>query len=136
MDILIGILIAFVAIVALVTWLSNKLSAKKQADSNPEPESDEFEIPTDCCGAHEICEFDAMRMNPDEIMYFEDEDLDRYKGVAAERYNDNQIEEFRDVLYTLKGDEIRMWLLSIERRQLQLPAILRQEALMLIADTH
>ena len=75
-----------------------------------------------------------MLQNPQEIIYFEDEELDRFRGISANAYTDVQIDEFRDVLYTLKDDEIRMWLLSIERRQLQLPAILRQEALMMVAE--
>jgi len=131
MDILIGIFVAFVVVVALATLLSNKF--KKQT---PEARKEEtpVEIPMDCCGAHEVCEFEEMLQNPEEIVYFEDEELDRFKGIQAERYEDSQIEEFRDVLYTLKGDEIRMWLVSIERRKVQLPNILRQEALMLIAD--
>ncbi|WP_163714278.1 hypothetical protein [Mangrovibacterium lignilyticum] len=131
MYILIGILVAFVAVVALITWITDILSSKKQGLPQEEKE---VEIPMDCCGAHEVCEFEEMLQNPNEIVYFEDEELDRFRGVQSEQYNDNQIDEFRDVLYTLKGDEVRMWLLSIERRQLQLPNILRQEALMLIAD--
>ena len=81
-----------------------------------------------------MCEFEEMLQNPEEIIYFEDEELDRFQGIPANRYNDVQIDEFRDVLYTLKNDEIRMWLLSIERRQIQLPGILRQEALMMVAE--
>jgi len=131
MKVLLGILLLAGLLVALATWLSNKFSGKN-TESEPE---DKLEIPTDCCGAHEVCEFEEMLHNPEEIVYFEDEELDRFKGISADKYNDTQIDEFRDVLYTLKTDEIRMWLLSIERRQLQLPNILRQEALMMAAET-
>ena len=130
MLILIGVLFGLFVIVALGTWLSNKYGKKKPGNEQEET----LEIPLDCCGAHEICDFDEMRMNPDEIVYFEDEELDNYQGIDAGKYNDQQIEEFRDVLYTLKGDEIKMWLLSIERRKIQLPSILKQEALMLISE--
>lgn len=132
MKVLIGIILAFGFLVALVTWLSNKFSGKNK-ESEPE-EEDNFQIPTGCCGAHEVCNFEEMLQNPNEIIYFEDEDLDRFKGIPANGYNDTQIDEFRDVLYTLKDDEIRIWLLSIERRQIQLPSILRQEALMMVAE--
>jgi len=91
-------------------------------------------IPLDCCGAHEVCEVEEMLKNPEEIIYFEDEELDHYQGIPADQYNDMQIEEFRDVLYTLNGDEIRKWLLSIERRKIQLPSVLKPEALELIAE--
>ena len=132
MLIFIGILVGLFLVVALATLISNHFPKKK---NTAEPEEPAVDIPMDCCGAHEICEFEEMLQNPTEIVYFEDEELDRFKGIRAERYDDTQIEEFRDVLYTLKGDEIRMWLLSIERRQLQLPNILRQEAFQLIAES-
>ena len=132
MKVLLLIFLAVGALIALGTWLSNMFSGKKQ-DSESE-EEEPYVIPNSCCGAHEVCEFEEMLQNPNEIIYFEDEELDRFQGIPANGYNDAQIDEFRDVLYTLKDDEIRIWLLSIERRRIQLPVILRQEALMMVAE--
>lgn len=132
MKVLLLIFLAVGALVALGTWLSNLFSGKKQ-DAKPE-EEEEFKIPNSCCGAHEVCDFEEMLQNPMEIVYFEDEELDRFKGIPFNGYNDAQIDEFRDVLYTLREDEIKMWLLSIERRKIQLPGILRQEAMQLVAE--
>ena len=132
MKVILGVFLLFGVLLALGTWISNKFS-KKNNESESE-EEDKLQIPSDCCGAHEVCEFEEMLQNPQEIIYFEDEELDRFRGISANAYTDVQIDEFRDVLYTLKDDEIRIWLLSIERRQLQLPAILRQEALMMVAE--
>ncbi len=132
MKVILGVFLLFGVLLALGTWISNKFS-KKNNESESE-EEDKLQIPSDCCGAHEVCEFEEMLQNPQEIIYFEDEELDRFRGISANAYTDVQIDEFRDVLYTLKDDEIRMWLLSIERRQLQLPGILRQEALMMVAE--
>ena len=134
MKVILGILLALGVLVALATWISNKVSAKNKNSAAAEEEEEKLEIPSDCCGAHEVCEFEEMLKNPEEIVYFEDEELDRFRGIPADRYEDEQIEEFREVLYTLQNDEIRKWLLSIERRQLQLPNILRQEAMMMVAE--
>lgn len=132
MKVLLLIFVSVGAVVALGTWISNLFSGKNK---ETEPENEEpFNIPGSCCGAHEVCEFEEMLQNPNEIIYFEDEELDRFQGVPANAYNDAQIDEFRDVLYTLKDDEIKIWLLSIERRKIQLPGILRQEALMMVAE--
>lgn len=133
MKVILGIFLLLGILLALGTWISNKFS-KKNNEPGAEEEEDKLQIPSDCCGAHEVCEFEEMLQNPQEIVYFEDEELDRFRGIQSDAYNDAQIDEFRDVLYTLKNDEIRMWLLSIERRQLQLPGILRQEALMMVAE--
>jgi hypothetical protein len=131
MLILLGILFGFFILLAAGTWLSNRYRKKapERKDQKAGPE-----IPLGCCGAHEVCEVEEMLKNPEKIIYFEDEELDRYQGIPADQYNDGQIEEFREVLYTLNGDEIRKWLLSIERRKIQLPAILKPEALQLIAE--
>ena len=90
--------------------------------------------PSDCCGAHEICEFDQFKMNESIVEYYDDEELDEYKDIDENSYTNNQIEQFREVLYTLKTDEIKYWLLSIERRHIQLPAILKSEARILMAE--
>ena len=128
MLILLGVLAAVFVLVAAGTLISNKFGKKTNAEEEKPP----VEIPLDCCGAHEVCEFEEMLKNPEEIIYFEDEDLDRFSGIAADQYSDSQIDEFRDVLYTLQSEEIRKWLLSIERRKIQLPFILRQEAFQLL----
>lgn len=132
MKVILLIFLSFGILVALGTWLSNKFSGKKKEADAPAEEA--INIPTDCCGAHEVCEVEEMLQNPEQVIYFEDEELDRFQGIAADAYSDAQIDEFRDVLYTLKNDEIKMWLISIERRQLQLPGILRQEAFMLVSE--
>lgn len=132
MLILVGILVGVFVLLAVSTWLSNRYPKNAPEDKKKETGID---IPLDCCGAHEICEVEEMLKHPDQIVYFEDEELDRYQGIRADEYDDSQIEEFRDVLYTLQGDEIRKWLLSIERRKIQLPAILKPEALQLISES-
>ncbi|HYQ58231.1 MAG TPA: hypothetical protein VEP89_12900 [Draconibacterium sp.] len=90
--------------------------------------------PSDCCGAHEVCEFDQIKMDASIIEYYDDEELDEFKEVDENAYTNSQIEQFREVLYTLKTNEIKYWLLSIERRHIQLPAILKSEARMLMAE--
>ena len=131
MSVLIGIIAALFVLLILGTVISNRLGKKSDL---PAETTKKAEVPLDCCGAHEVCDYEEMVKNPDEIIYFEDEELDRFQTIPAHSYNDEQIEEFRDVLYTLKGHEIRKWLLSIQRRKIQLPAILQQEAVQLMAD--
>lgn len=89
---------------------------------------------SDCCGAHEVCEYDLIKMDETRIEYYEDEELDALKNIGESDYSDQQIDQFREVLYTLKTDEIRYWLLSIERRKISLPLPLRDEARMLMAE--
>lgn len=81
-----------------------------------------------CCGAHAICEKGLKKIEK-QIEYFDDEELDQFKGIAADAYADSQIDMFREVLYTLNKKEVSDWLISLEQREIALPEILRQEAL-------
>lgn len=124
-----GLLVLFVAIAIVVLVFENRKRAKEtKGDDKPSAPS------LDCCGAHEVCEFDAIKIDESIIEYFDDEELDGYKQIDANTYTDEQIDKFREVLYTLNVDEIKHWLLSIERRKINLPAILQEEARMLLAE--
>lgn len=120
---IIGSLILLIIVVGTITYIKRR--------KKPE-EEDEINAPdADCCGAHAVCEKGLKKAEP-EIDYFDDEDLDRFKSRAADAYDDDEIEIFRDVLYTLKREEIEEWLISLEKREIQLPLILRQEAVEMI----
>lgn len=130
MEIIVGSLLALFAIAALVILVvvnrkKAKLRTEKEEPSTPA---------SDCCGAHEVCELDEIKMDVNRIDYYEDEELDRLANTDPNTYTDNQIDELREVLYTLKPNEIRYWLVSIERRKIELPSILQEEARMLMAE--
>lgn len=87
----------------------------------------------ECCGQHEVCEKDKLiKAMQEKIIYFDDEELDRFKGVAADAYTDEQTEEFREVLYTMQPREVNEWIHSLQLRQIELPTALREEVILLI----
>ena len=49
-------------------------------------------------------------------------------------YSAEEIEEFRDVLMTLRGEDIAGWSRSITKRGLILPSEVREELLMLVRE--
>jgi len=130
MEIIIAIILAILLIVGMVILYRVNIKNKTKAESQNEIK----EVDLSCCGAHDDCEFDNALVNPDLIEYFDDEDLDQYKNIEANDFTDDMIDEFREVLYTLKTDEIKHWLLSISRRKINLPSILNEEAIMLMAE--
>lgn len=131
MEIIIGGFIFLFLLVGIVVIVSSRLRDKKSADLKPEENK---KVASDCCGAHEVCDVDEMFKKATEIVYFEDEDLDQYIGKAETDYSDNEIEEFREVLYTLQSNEIQSWLKSLELRKINLPVILKQESRQLISE--
>jgi len=84
----------------------------------------------ECCGQHEVCEKDSLRAMREDIEYYEDEELDRFRGRTT--YSEEEVEEFREVLYTMRPDEVSGWLRSLEQRQVNLPDELKDEAFLLI----
>jgi hypothetical protein len=89
----------------------------------------------ECCGTHAVCEKDQIiRALRQRIDYFDDEELDDYRGTEPDAYTDEQIDEFREVLYTMRPNEIEDWLKSLELREIALPIVLKEEACILIAE--
>lgn len=99
--------------------------------SQPSPDDDSGE----CCGMHMTCEKDSLLVAVSEKPeYYEDEELDRFAGKGADAYAPEEIEEFRDVLLTLRPDEIAPWARSLQLRGITLPAEVREELLMIVAE--
>ena len=67
-----------------------------------------YNLNTQCCGMHEVCEKESLRAAQEDIEYYEDEELDRFRGRTA--YSEEEVEEFREVLYTMRTDEVPGWL--------------------------
>ena len=81
---------------------------------------------TICCGTHAVCEKLASPYVETPI-YYEDEELDRYAGRDADTYTDEETDEFREVLMTMREDEVPGWLDSLAKRRIPLPPGLRDE---------
>ena len=59
--------------------------------------------------------------------YFEDEELDKYIGRKPDEYTDQEVEEFRYVMYTMRQDEVREWMECLQAREIELPDELKEE---------
>ena len=105
-------------------------SMEEAPTSSHEEEEDDGE---ECCGEHEVCEKGKIRRAlRTDIEYFDDEELDRFRGTAPDEYDDEAVEEFREVLYTMHPSEVEDWLKSLELREVALPDVLKDEVFMLI----
>ena len=81
-----------------------------------------------CCGKHTNCAKGYDTAN----LYFDDEELDRFKGKKPEEYTESEIEEFRHVLYTMREEEVENWAHCIETRGIELPLEIKEEILMML----
>ena len=89
----------------------------------------------ECCGQHEVCEKESLLAAlSKKIEYYNDEELDRFQGKESDAYSDEEEEEFRDVLYTMREDEVAGWVRSLQLRGVELPLGLRNEVIMIVGD--
>lgn len=88
----------------------------------------------ECCGMHAVCEKQLLTPVSDEPVYYDDEELDRFKGIAPDSYSPEEIEEFRDVLLTLLPQDVAGWAVSMSIRGIELPADVRDELLMIVSE--
>jgi hypothetical protein len=89
----------------------------------------------ECCGQHETCEKDSLLAAVSkQIEYYNDEELDRYRGIPAEKYPDEAIDEFREILYTMREDEVAGWVRSLQLRAVELPNALKDEVFLIIGE--
>lgn len=119
------IILAALVIVGGLCYLAYRRDPDKQVN---EPEQA-------CCGMHITCEKDSLLPTVSEtIEYYDDEELDRFKGRQPDDYTTAEIEEFRDVLLTLRPEEIAGWGRSIQLRGVTLPPEIREELLMIVGE--
>ncbi|MDG5801017.1 hypothetical protein QA597_11660 [Marinilabiliaceae bacterium ANBcel2] len=117
----------------VLTFVGTKIFAKSaSAKSDDNEEFDQADV--DCCGAHEVCDKETLLSADDEIVYYDDEELDRFKSVPPNNYSCDQIEEFREILYTMKDEEVAGWLRSLNLRGVNPPSVVREEALMIVSE--
>lgn len=108
-------------------------------DDDPMAEMTEAEEPAaveeECCGQHQVCERESLLAAVSRsIEYFDDEELDRYRGRAADGYTDAEADEFRQIMLTMREDEVAAWARSLQLRAVELPLQLRDELLLLVSE--
>ncbi|MDE6026717.1 MAG: phospholipase [Muribaculaceae bacterium] len=87
-----------------------------------------------CCGLHLVCEKELTAIADNKILYYDDEELDRFAGRTPDDYNAEETEEFRDVLMTLLPHDVPGWARSLDRRHIQPPQEIRDELLIMLQE--
>ena len=128
-------LIVLTAIAMAVGYARNKKIQKKIESGELQAAPEIVEADAECCGQHETCERDSLLAAVSKkIEYYDDEELDRFRGVEADAYDEDAVNEFRDVLYTLKEIEVAGWLRSLQLRAINLPDELKDEAFLIVGE--
>lgn len=137
------LLSAILVIGGTIVWFIDRLfyaHKDQERDADVTSDADEPTAPQGCtdesCGIRSICPSEQIlagecRQQP---TYYDDEELDRFAGWSEDDYTPEEIEQWRDVLYTLLPSDLIGWGQSIKHRGLIMPAPIREEFLQLAAE--
>lgn len=86
-----------------------------------------------CNGDDEHCMHDCLlEAAVKEIEYYDDEELDAFKGRSSADYTDEEVRRFADVLYTMRPNEVAGWNRSLMLRGVNMPDALKDEVMMMM----
>lgn len=120
-------LIALGIVAAVFGWLRYRSMPEEETIVNP--------IDMECCGQHEVCEKESLLAAiSKQIEYYNDEELDSYRGRTSDSFSADETDAFREVLYTMRSDEVAGWVRSLQLRGIEVPDGIKDEVLMIINE--
>ena len=138
------ILLTILVVGGAIVWLIDRLfyshkshevvDDTEQNGSNPSQQG----CADEGCGLRPICPSEQILAGQceQEITYYDDEELDAFAGRDKDDYTPEELELWRDVLYTLQPSDLLGWGQSIKHRGLVMPVAIRDEFLQLAAEQH
>ncbi len=88
----------------------------------------------ECCGQHLVCERETLLQTNAVVEYYDDEELDALSGIPADQYTPAQYKQMREVFDTLQEKDVPGWVRSLQLRNIELPADIREEALLIVRE--
>lgn len=125
-----------IAIVAFIAGYIRNRRLEKKLQAGEIKEMPSIVTPnTECCGQHEVCEKESLLAAVSKnIEYYNDEELDRFRGCDPAAYSAEEIDEFREILYTMRDDEVAGWVRSLQLRGVPLPDAIKDEVFLIVGE--
>lgn len=125
------LIISLIAL-AVIAAIMGLISQRRGGD-------DEIKQPTascaTCSGYDPKCEQECMlEAATKDIEYFDDEELDAFRGRPSDKYKDDEAEQFANVLYTMRHEEVAAWSRSLILRGINLPDQIKDEVIMIMKN--
>ena len=117
-------LVVSLVLLGLVAALLGRFSSRRDEEQPV--------VTTDTCatcnGENDRCEQDCMmEAATKQIEYFDDEELDRFKGRPSDSYDDEEVEQFDYVMSTMQQADLAPWCRSLTLRGIEIPDQLKDE---------
>ena len=132
---LIAIFIGALLVLGIAAYALGNLNRKKQGNTPTEEDAPAPRTDMECCGQHAVCERDSLLAGVSrKIEYYDDDELDRFRGTPSDGYNDEEADAFREVLYTMQPDDVPGWVRSLQLRGVSLPDGVKDEIILIVDD--
>lgn len=131
------VLLLLAAAFAMVFGFLRNRKIQKQIDRGELTEFPSIKQVEDmeCCGQHETCERDSLLAAVSkQIEYYNDEELDRFRSRLSSEYTAEEVDEFREILYTMQEVEVAGWVRSLQLRAVELPDDLKDEVFLIVGE--
>jgi hypothetical protein len=130
------IILLFTVALGVILYIFDRLYRRKYVDKIVQQEDSPAADSEGCCGRHIVCEKVIDQAFAKQVVYYDDEELDRFSGREPGDYTDAEVEEFRDILLTMRPSDIDGWCVSLSRRNICVPQEIRDEMLIILADAN
>lgn len=122
-------------VAGIIGWMQSNSPESRSADNSSETNQSLRSTSIGCCGMHQTCERDSLLAAVStSIIYYDDEELDFYQNVPADSYSDEAVEEFREILISLREDDVAGWVRSLQLRGIEIPEALKPELFLIIEE--
>ena len=119
-------------VLGLITAFASFLGRKKGEEDAPLIVNDSCST---CSGENDKCEQECMmEVATKEIEYYDDEELDRFRGRLSDSYTDDEAEEFAEVMLTMRPEEVKGWNRSLILRGINMPNQIKDDFIALADD--
>ena len=120
-------------ILAIIAAIATKFTKRKAGEPDViMPTSGDC---SSCDGTDDKCEqVCMMEAATKDIEYYDDEELDRFRGRLSEDYTDEEAEAFSEVMLTMRPDEVKGWNRSLILRGINMPNQIKDDFIALVND--
>ncbi|MCH5327404.1 MAG: phospholipase [Coprobacter sp.] len=126
--------LSIVCLGIVAAFLQRRYIRKNGISAEEQNRAEEPDAET-CCGLHAVCEKESLLAAAgQEIVYYDDEELDVFQGRPSDSYTSGETALFADVLYTLRSSEVAGWVRSLQLRGVSLPDALKDEVVLIVGE--
>lgn len=124
------ILILLIAIGGVIAIVANMQQKGDDTVSKPQSNCATCDDPkTNKC--EQICQLEAAAKS---VVYYDDEELDRYCGRPSDSYTDDEANEFENIMLTMRPEEVSSWSRSLILRGINVPNQIKDEMIAIIQE--